>query len=223
MSLSESRQQRLLFRWSLVGYLVVVATVAIFLYRKFEQEELYSLGSYVLTSVFLVGKFVVFFGLREGAKFGPWELAFFVFLIDLGFSFLLAFGMERFESLPVLGRWLRRSRRRAGQVLADYPGLVRMAFFGVVAFVMLPLAATGAVSGSFAARFLGLSRIAGIGAICLGSLGTVTSFALLATFLGTRAEQLARSPVLVGLSVVLVLIIGRLAYVRVTTELKRQV
>ena len=221
MSPHESPRERLLFRWAFCVYFGLVLFALLVLWSRLATPELTSLGRYALTSVFLVGKFVVFLGLRESARFGPWELATLVLAIDLGFAFLLSAGMQRFEYAPLLGRWMRRSRRRARQVLEAYPGLTRMAFFGVAAFVMLPLAATGAISGAFAARLVGLSRLTGVTAIGVGAVGTAGSFALLATFLGRRAEELARSPALVGLSVLVVLVIGRLAYLRVTRELKR--
>ena len=222
MPLSETKNQRLLFRWSLGLYLALSAGLLVALRGEAGTAGLVSLGTYVVTSVLALGKFVIFLGLGEDARFGPWTLALIVFLLDLAFAFLLALGIERLEHVPGLGRWLRRSRRRAGRVLCEYPGLERMAFLGVAAFVMLPLAATGAISGSFAARLVGLSRIAGIAAIAIGAAGTAVSFALLASFLGARAEALARSPALMGVSILLLVIAARVAYLRVTSELKRE-
>lgn len=221
VSPGEPRSRRLLYRWSLALFLALLALFLAEVRGVAGPDGLAELGRSMLASLLLLGKFAIFLGLREDARFGPWTLALAVWCIDVLLAFLLASGLESLERAPGLGRWLRRSRARAETVLRRYPGLVRMAFFGVVAFVLLPLAATGAVSGSFAARLVGLSRVGGVLAIALGSAGTCFSFALLADFLGERAEELARSPVLIGASVLLLVVVGRVLWVRVTRELAR--
>jgi len=215
----ESRRERLAYRWCALAVLAAVVGALFALWRVAGGDGVVSLAKHALTSVLLLGKFVVFLGLREDGLLDPWSLALLVWLIDLCFAVALAGGLEGLER-GVLGRWLRRARERALEVLDEYPGLGRMAFFGVVAFVLLPLAATGAVSGSFAARLIGLSRISGVGAIALGSFGTSFGFALLAVTLGARAEDFLRSPLLLGLGALGLVALGRLAYVRVTRRLK---
>ena len=143
-----------------------------------------------------------------------------VWLIDLLIAFALASGLESFERAPVLGRWLRRARNRAVEVLTQYPRLERMAFLGVVLFVLLPLAATGAVTGSFAARILGLTRLAGVLAIAVGSAGTASLFALIAAFLGERGEEILRSPTAAAAMVLGFAVFARFAYSKVKARLK---
>jgi uncharacterized membrane protein len=216
---SETRLERQLY---LTGGLIVVATTAVCLVRVVQVsgwEGLSELGQLAATSMLLLGKFVIFVGLHEDAL-SPWGLALLVWMIDLLVAFALASGLESFERTPVLGRWLLRARLRAVEVVRTYPRLERMAFFGVALFVLLPLAATGAVSGSFAARLLGLSRISGVLAIALGSLGTAITFALLAEFLGERAAELLRSPVMTGALIVVAVVAGRWAYRRVMRALR---
>lgn len=215
----ETRMERLVYRWCGIAVLAGTLVGAFRMWQVSGNQGLAELGSLAATSLLVLGKFIVFVGLHEDRP-SPWALAVMVWLMDLLIAFALASGLGALERAPMMGRWLRRARTRALEVLKEYPGLERMAFFGVVFFVMLPLAATGAVSGSFAARLMGLSRIAGVVAIAFGAAGTAFSFALLAYLLGERAEELARSPFLVGLSLLLLVLLGRQAYVRITKKLK---
>jgi uncharacterized membrane protein len=162
-------------------------------------------------SLAFVGKFIVFAGLGAGAP-SPWQLAGMVFLLDLFFAFALASGIEALERAPLLGRGLRRARSRAQEVLAEYPGLERRAFFGVALFVFLPLAGTGAITGSFLGRIFGLSRFDAVSAIALGSAVTALTFAALAHFVGAQAEAFLKNPVLAGLSTLVLLFVAWRAY-----------
>ncbi len=221
MPRDETRAERLAYRWCAIACLGGIAFSIGDIWAELGAEQLKELGQHAAISLLFLGKFVIFSGVRDNTP-SPWVLAIMVWLIDLILAFALLSGLESLERTPVFGRWLRRMRGKALAVITKYPGLERMAFFGVALFVMLPLAATGAVTGAFAARLTGLTRIAGVAAIALGSAGTATSFALLATFVGEQAEILARSPVLVGSTVAVLLIIGRVAYLRILGRLKRR-
>jgi uncharacterized membrane protein len=139
------------------------------------KETLESAGA----SIAVLGKFIVLKGLQSGSSLGPYGLALLVFVIDVNICIALTSGVRHLERAPGLGRWIRIARRRAKLMLSANPGLKKMAFFGVTLFVFLPLPATGAVMGTFAARLIGLSRIAGLGAVALGAGGIGLAFAAL--------------------------------------------
>ncbi len=219
MARGETRLERLTYRWCGLAVLVGVVVGLMQVQRNAGPDGLRELGVHAATSLIFVGKFIIFAGLHDDTP-SPWVLAMMVWLIDLLFAFTFASGLESLERAPVLGRWLRRARRRAIELVAGYPGLERMAFLGVVVLVMLPLAATGAITGSFAARLFGLTRAGGVLAIAIGSAVTSLSFALLADFLGERAEDLVRSPIPAGASLVALALIGRTAWNRIRGRLR---
>jgi hypothetical protein len=95
-----------------------------------------------------------------------------------------------------------------------------MAFWGVAAYVFLPLAGTGSITGSFAARIVGLSRPEGVLSIAIGSAGTALGFAALAYLLGESAEQLVQSPLLLGSLILVQLALGWLGWKRVLARLR---
>ena len=81
-------------------------------------------------------------------------------------------------------------------------------------------AITGASLGTVSARIhQGLSRIAGVVGIAIGSAGTALSFALLARFVGERAAEWAKSPFLIGLSVLALIVVGNVALRRIKRRL----
>jgi len=211
----------LIFRWTCLGILLTVGVFLQQVYLREGWEGLRSLGSMALISLAVVGKFVIFSGLHADTP-SIWVLAILVWLLDLVWAIILLNGLGSLERAPVLGGWLRKMRGRAKSMIVEYPGLQRMAFFGVFTFVMLPLAATGAITGALASRLLGQSRIAGLAAIAAGSAATCIIFTLLAQLLGERAEELAHSPMIVGSILIVAFFGGRKAYARVMDELKRK-
>jgi uncharacterized membrane protein len=141
-------------------------------------------------SVAVFGKFIVLGGVDEASHLGPFGLALLVFAIDLNIAVVLSSGARFLERIPGLGRWLAHLRARAHRALEQNPGLSNMAFFGVVLYVFLPLAATGAVTGTLAARILGMSRLACLSAVALGSGAISLAFALVGSFAKTQANTL---------------------------------
>ena len=215
-----TRLEELVYRLSGLAIFVAIAATLIRVYQVSGAEELARLIQLALSSLVLVGKYVIFLGLHEDTP-SPWVLAIMVWLIDLVFAFVLSSGLETLERARMTGRWLRNVRRRATLVFERYPRLERMAFFGVVLFVALPLLSTGAIAGAFASRLCGLSRLAAVLAIALGSAITASLFAVLAQLVGQRAEDALRSPISAGISLTLLIVVGRLIYTRLTERLKR--
>lgn len=215
----ESELERIVFRWCVVTLIAVAVLYLVETYVTAGPAGIAQLASYASFSLFLAGKFVIFYGLKQG-ELPVWSIALLMFLMDMGFAFALASGIRGLERTRWIGDWLRRARGRALEVLTTYPGLKRMAFFGVVAFVLLPVAGTGAITGSFVARVLGLSRLSGIGAVALASAWTTLSFAFLATFIGDRAEVLLKNPLLVGVSTACFLVVGWLLYQQLLRKLR---
>jgi len=213
----ESRLERLVYVWSFAAVYATAIGALAWLWHTSGGGAVAGLGKLAAGSLFVLGKFIVFV---PDKLHGPWSLALMVWLIDLLVAFAFASFLDSFERAPMLGRWMRRARGKAVEVLAEYPRLERMAFFGVATFVLLPLASTGAVTGSFAARLLGLSRLAGVVAIAFGSAGTAAIFATLATFLGERGEEIMKSPVTAGGMLFGGLLLGWFAFKKVKAMLR---
>jgi len=214
------REDRALF-WGNLVLAACVAAYVLYVHTTSGAAGLAKLAGMAGISLVIAGKLVIFAGLKPGQP-PIWSLALMTFLIDLVFAFVLATGLRSLERMPLIGDWLHNSRARTKQVLAEYPGLRRLAFFGVVAFVLLPIAGTGAITGSLVARLLGLSRLAGIGAIAVASGWSALSFALLAYFLGEQGETLIKNPLIVAGVIGLIGAAGWRLYQRFLVELRRK-
>lgn len=215
----ESPVERAVFRWCAVALAAAVVLGLVQVYVSHGAAGLLQLGNAALLSFLAIGKLVIFLGLHESVL-SIWVLAAMTFLVDMCCAFALASCLASLERAPFLGRWLQRARNRALEVLDEYPGLRRMAFFGVIAFVLIPLAGTGAITGSFVARILGLTRLFGVLAIAIASAWSALAFALMAHFLGQRAEDLVKSPVLAAISVGLLILLAWLLYSSFLKRLK---
>lgn len=218
MARYESPLERMLYRLAALG---VMGASVLLLAHIFEDSMLWnetveSAGA----SVAIAGKYIVFKGLGAGSSLGPYGMALLVMMIDLNICIALTSGVKYLERAPALGRWIRLARRRTKLVLDANPGLQGMAFFGVTLFVFLPLPATGGVMGTFAARLIGLSRLAGLGAVGLGAGGIGLVFAFLGQGLKDSFESLG--PLGLAVAALLVGILGRLLFLRVRRILRAE-
>jgi len=212
--------ERAAFLAGWLGSVLCIVGLVLWVDQRHGAEGMRELGTLALLSLFAIGKFVIFANLHQEAPLPPAGLAFMVWAVDCFWAFAIVGGLSQMTSVPILGNWLSKARNRARVVLTEYPRLEAMAFWGVSLLVFLPIAATGAVTGSFAAQLVGLPRLVGVGAVALGSAVTGLLFALLAHFIGERAEDILRSPVLAALSVSAMLLFCRFAYLRVRDKLR---
>ncbi|MEO6709049.1 MAG: small multi-drug export protein, partial [Planctomycetota bacterium] len=168
--LPESPQERHRFRIfaiACIGLAVVSLTVLIW------REGWGALGraSAVGASAQIVGKWLIFVGAKADNPygFGPWGISYTIFVLDLLIALVLNTFLPQFERLPRLGAWLIRTHEKTNEAYSKFPKLKRMAWTGVMLWVFLPLPASGAVTGSFASRLVGLSRTSATLAIVVGS------------------------------------------------------
>jgi uncharacterized membrane protein len=124
---------------------------------------------------FFFGRFVILGGddpeiaeLRQ--FFSGVELSALVIYMDLMTAVVLVFHMAVLFRLPFVGHRMRGLVDDGRFIVGANPWMRRATFFGMVAFVMFPLAATGSVGGAIFGRLLGMTRRATLFAIGLGSL-----------------------------------------------------
>ena len=97
------------------------------------------------------------------------ELFLMVCYLDVMLAFFLAFHVGYLFRLPVIGPRVESLVADARFILDAQKWVKRAAFLGVVSFVSFPLQATGSVGGSLLGRILGMSRVATLLAIAIGS------------------------------------------------------
>lgn len=170
---------------------------------------------------FLPGKYVIFSGVASASPLGPWPLAALAVAVDLAVAATLAVGLGPLGRVPWIGPTLRRGHDHAEQVLVQYPRLRRMAFWGVVIFVYLPLPASGSIGGTFVGQMLGLRREQGLRAVVLAGALVSATFAALAVALGSQAETMLKNPWVTVAAVVVFAVVAFVAYRAARDALKK--
>lgn len=168
------------------------------------------------------GKYLIFGSVIEGAPLGPWQTALLAVVVDLAVALSLAIGIGWLARFAWVERTLKKMHDAAQRMLDQYPRLRRMAFFGVVFFVFLPLPASGAIGGTFLSQFIGLTRTSGVLAVTLGGVLVSALFALLASLVGSSGQELMESPWVVATSTAAFVGFVWWAWTRVRAQLKRK-
>jgi uncharacterized membrane protein len=168
-----------------------------------------------------VSKFTIFGGAISDFPYGPWVLALVAWMLDLLACVGLLSGVPLLARLPFSGPALASMRQRAFLTLVRYPGLERMALFGVGLFVFLPIPGSGSVIGTLVGQLVGLSRTSTLLVVALGSGLAAATMAAMATLLSERWESLLESPLFAAAGFVLLLLFAWIALVRAHRQLRR--
>lgn len=90
--------------------------------------------------------------------------------LDVMTALMLAFHIGFLFKLPYIGPRVSALVTDGHFILDSQPWMRRATFFGLIAFVGFPLAATGSIGGSIFGRLLGMSRTATFFGIVIGAL-----------------------------------------------------
>jgi hypothetical protein len=161
---------------TLIGPLVLTAAILalIWIYMGF-KKVVALLVAELITFVFL-GRFVIVFGSEQIKGYGrvvpptSAELFAMVTYMDLVVAFVFIFHMGFLFRLPVIGKKVGALVIDGKFILDKQPWMKRVAFIGLVLFVVFPTSTTGSIGGSIFGRLLGLTRLNTFFAIALGSI-----------------------------------------------------
>lgn len=127
-----------------------------------------------VVTFFALGRFVILSG-RDGAEatglspFTRGELFAMVTWMDACVASLLVYHSGFIYRIPWLGARLAALQEDGEFILSMHPWMRRLAFAGLMVFVMVPIAATGSIGGAIFGRLLGMARRAVFLGIVLGS------------------------------------------------------
>jgi uncharacterized membrane protein len=212
--------RRLLVAW-VVSILVLFGGTATWIALSHDPKAEWVWGAIPALVAPFPGKYLIFGTVIDGAPLGPWHTALLAVVVDLATALSLALGLGWLARFAWIERSLKQVHDAAQRVLDQYPRFRRMAFFGVVFFVFLPLPASGAIGGTFVSQFVGLTRTMGVLAVTLGGVLVSSVFALLATLVGSRGEDLIKSPWILAASVLMFGLFVWWAWTRVRRQLQR--
>ena len=151
--------------------LIVLVLLVIFVGWRFTRDVV----GYTAAALFLLGRFVILSG-KDGSIFdtsGPLNsshLFGIVSYLDIMTAVMLAFHIGFLFKFPYVGKRIAALVTDGHFILDSQPWMRRATFFGLIAFVGFPLAATGSIGGSIFGRLLGMSRISTFFGILIGTL-----------------------------------------------------
>jgi hypothetical protein len=149
---------------------VVLAAIGVFVGWEF----LWKLIVKALITFFGAGRFIILAGGDAGndaalSSMTRGQLFAMVTYMDLLVAALLVAHAGFIFRIPKFGPAMAALQEDGEFILNLHPWMRRMAFLGLVLFVMFPLAATGSLGGAIFGRLLGMSRLATFAAIVTGS------------------------------------------------------
>lgn len=219
MELRETDSDARRFRAAVVTALAATcAAIIVYLFNS----GLAGLGPLVVaaTAVFL-SKLSIFGGNLTQNPFNPWELGLIAWVLDVWVVCALLAGISSFKRLPLAGRALAEAHARAGVTLLEYPGLRRLAFWGIAILVFLPIPGSGAVTGTLVGQLVGLTRMGTFVAVVIGAGTAVMTYAAVAVFLGSQFENLLTSPLVLAVCILAFVLFLWWAWLKVKRELQR--
>ena len=174
----KSFRQRFPVTWllTLIGPLVITIALLVFLGVTFGWNYPQKLVSHAVLTGLVFGRFIILVGMEGQAPdnyditLQPSELFFLVSYLDFMTALFVAFHMGIIFRLPYVGEKLAMLVWDGKQFLSTHRWVRRMAFVGLVLFVVFPTSTTGSVGGSIFGRLLGMGRIQTVIGVLLGSL-----------------------------------------------------
>ena len=169
---------------TLVGPAVLTIVILIFIGLVGGWEEAYNVIVHAFLTFFVFGRFIILLGMPDavqqayevsmsaGALFGL------VTYMDAMVALFVTFHMGFLFRAPIVGPKIAALVWDGKFIMERHPWIRRMAFLGLVLFVIFPTSTTGSIGGSIFGRLLGLSRFLTVTGVLLGSvLGNALMFA----------------------------------------------
>lgn len=128
--------------------------------------------SHAFLTFFIFGRFIILLGTEgdEQILLNPGQLFAMVTYMDFVVATFVTFHMGFLFRAPWIGPKISMLVWDGKFIMDSHPWLRRMAFFGLVTFVIFPTSTTGSIGGSIFGRLLGMSRVSTVLGVLLGSL-----------------------------------------------------
>jgi len=169
------RRHPVIWATTLYGPIVLTVVILVLLVVFAGWSFARKIMGYTLLALFLLGRFIILSGddgdfLETSGSLNSTHLFAIVTYLDSMTALMLAFHIGFLFKLPYVGERIAALVTDGHFILDAQPWMRRATFFGLIAFVGFPLAATGSIGGSIFGRLLGMSRISTFVGILAGTL-----------------------------------------------------
>lgn len=157
-------------RLTVLGSMGGAALVGLVLGLIYAHDATLELLGLIGASFMVAGKFLPLWGVSGESNFSAWELGVVIWLMDTGTVLILVYALEALYRCRPLKRFFTRAQANARLVLDAYPRMRKAAVVGITAFVLFPIAGTGAIGATFIGILLGMHRYRLIACVSVGGL-----------------------------------------------------
>jgi uncharacterized membrane protein len=169
--------------------------------------------SNALATFFIFGRFVILMGgqaTEEGGQvlefLSSRQLFFMLTYMDIMCALFVAVNVGVLFRIPFVGPRIEELVSDGHFLLRSQPWVRRVAFWGLVVFVIFPSSTTGSIGGSIFGRLLGLSRGRVVAAIAIGSVVGNGIMYLFSDFLNQFINKEDPVPKIIGVVIILAVI-----------------
>jgi hypothetical protein len=161
---------------TLITPVVLTVLILVLLGLTVDWELPRKIVYHALLTFFVLGRFIILMGFEGdvAAKFDvamkPGELFAMVTYMDFMTAMFVTFHMGFLFRMPYVGPKVATLVWDGKFIMDAQPWVKRMAFLGLVLFVIFPTSTTGSIGGSIFGRLLGLSRFLTVAGVLVGSL-----------------------------------------------------
>ncbi len=161
---------------TLIGPALITIALLVFFGLTFGWSYPQKLVYHTFLTAVILGRFVILMGLEGAAhdtyqiSMQPSELFCLVTYLDFMVALFVAFHMGILFRLPYIGEKIAMLVWDGKQLLNSQRWIKRVAFVGLVLFVVFPTSTTGSVGGSIFGRLLGMGRLLTVSGVLMGSL-----------------------------------------------------
>lgn len=127
--------------------------------------------------------------IRGTTPFAPALVALAIAFVDIIIGLFLVWNFDLARKLPVIGKYIRMVESKGEGILQKHRWVRKLAFTGIVLFVMIPFQGSGAVGASIVGRVIGLNPWRIWASIIIGAVGgclAIAYFTDLAVYLLTE-------------------------------------
>lgn len=180
--------------FTLYAPLVLTASLLVLIVAQAGWEFASKLVTSAVATVLFFGRFIILSGSNGNFKDTDGSLASehlfaLVCYLDVMTALILAFHIGFLFKLPYIGPRVSALVTDGHFILDAQPWMRRATFFGLIAFVGFPLAATGSIGGSIFGRLLGMGRVMTFFGIVSGALLGNTIMFLFSDLLGNYLNK----------------------------------
>jgi uncharacterized membrane protein len=207
------KRHRLIWLFSLLGPPVLTAILLILIGLVRGPAVAQQYISNALATFFIFGRFVILMGGQHGETGGQvWDFLssrqLFVMLtyMDIMCALFVAVNVGVLFKVPVVGPRIEELVSDGHFLLRRQPWVRRVAFWGLVLFVVFPSSTTGSIGGSIFGRLLGLSRGRVVTAIAIGSVVGNGIMYLFSDFLNQYIDKDDPLPKIIGVVIIIAVI-----------------